>query len=106
MTQGSDLSRDPVIVERSNRFEKAVVPSFAFLEKRGFRRCPSSARYMNDLRDALVTHRYVQRGHAIDVTFAFLASQIQVVLLILAVAATSRPKSEEHQRDRLRGMAS
>jgi hypothetical protein len=88
MTQGSDWSNDPRIIELSNRFERAVSSSFAFLEELGFERCPPSKIDMGDLRDARVTHRFVRAQKAVHLDFSYLTFQISIVLLTYASPAT------------------
>jgi len=72
MTQGSDWSNDPRIVEISERLERAVSSSFAFLEQVGFRRGPPSNVDMGDLRDARVNHQFVRAEKAVHVNFSYL----------------------------------
>jgi hypothetical protein len=91
MTQGSDWSNDPRIVELSERLERAVSSSFAFLEQIGFRRCPPSNVDMGDLRDARVNHQFVRAEKAVHVNLSYLTFQIEVVLLSLASPATCDP---------------
>jgi hypothetical protein len=87
MRKSPDWSNDSSIIALSNRFERAVSASFAFLEELDFKRCPVSRIDMEDLRDARVTHRFVRQQNAIHLNFSYLTFQIAVVRLSYASPA-------------------
>jgi hypothetical protein len=54
----------------------------------GFAKCEPLASNLDDLRDAMVSHRFTRNRSAVDIHFSFLTFQIQVVVLEFKAAAT------------------
>lgn len=88
MTRDSEPPYSARIVKLAGRFEDAVRKSFGFLHELGFNQCDPVNSGMDDLRDALISHRFTRGRVAVDLHFSFLTFQIQLVLLSFGSAAT------------------
>lgn len=87
MTPGSEAYRAELL-ESSDRFGRAVSRSFAFLTTLGFSVCSPQVAGLDDLRDAIATHRYIRDQKAVDIDFSLLTRQVSVVLFTYEAPAT------------------
>ena len=98
MTPDSERYRSQLL-EIAQRFASAVRHSFNFLGDRGFTECAPVTTDLEDLRDAMTTHRYICDSRAINIALSLLTRQMSVVIFDYDSSATCDTKQKFHSRN-------